>query len=153
MEDLTVSTSTVSTTTIPIQISEVITQVKAEDLPSADIKFITEGLSVAEIKRVIGLYYRDLGCLVRVYYTRTRARFLVIVKMRHSLITTSGVVSMFAENSSDAVILPIGKILSKEEASDTSEGFELFKALTSQDVDREIGKVVFLRKSELRTAS
>lgn len=153
MEDLTVSTSTVSTITIPIQISEAITQVAAEDLPSADIKFISENLSVTDIKKVIGKYYKELGCLVRVYYSRTRARFLVIVKMRYSLITVSGVVSMFAESAPEAVILPIGKLLTEEEAQGVAAGFELFKALTSEDIEREIGKLAFVMESELHPAS
>lgn len=150
--DFTVTTSLVDIITIPISIPEAITQVAVTDLPGKDVKFISDNLSVKDIKRVIGRYYKQLGCLVRVYYSRTRARFLVVVKMRHGLITVSDVVSMFAESAPEAVISPVEKLLSKEEAEVEVEGCELFKALTSQDVEREIGKIAYLRESELHHA-
>ncbi|MDB5180028.1 MAG: hypothetical protein JWN12_660 [Candidatus Saccharibacteria bacterium] len=150
MEDLSVSTSTVSTITIPIQISEAITQVAVEDIPSEELKFVSENLSVKDIKKVIR---HDLNCRIRVYYSRTRARFLVIVRMPYGLLRVADVIKMFAAATPEAVISPVGELLSKEEAEGTPVECELFKALTTQDVEREIGKFAYLMERELRPAS
>lgn len=148
LEDLSVSTSPVHTITIPITIPPEIKPVSVVDLPSKDVVFVAENLSAKAIEKVIRQDFTPRSCPLRVYYSKTRARFLVKMKMRRGLITVSDVVSMFAENMPEAVISPVEELLSKEEAKVQPVGCERFRLLTSQDEEAELGKVVYLKGSE-----
>lgn len=156
IDDFTVSTSPVNTITIPVPIPPQITPVSVEDFPSKDVVFVAENLSVPEIEKVIRQDFTRHSCPVSVYYSKTRARFLVKMRMRRGLITVSDVVSMFAENMPEAVISPVEEVLSKDEANEKSEVCERFRLLKSEVDDVEMGKIVYLKGSEspsLRTAS
>ncbi|RWZ78608.1 MAG: hypothetical protein EOT05_02555 [Candidatus Microsaccharimonas sossegonensis] len=154
--DFAVKTSPISTITIPIEIPPQITPVSMEDLPSTDVVFVAENLSAPAIEKVIRHDFTRHSCPVSVYYSKTRARFLVMMNMRRGLITVSDVVSMFAENMPEAVISPVEEILSQEAADMESQSCERFRLLKSQVDDVEMGKIVYLKGSEspsLRTAS
>ena len=152
---LRVSTSLVPTISIPIQIPAEITPVASVDLPSRDVQFIAENLSVKTIEKVIGRYYKRPSFFIEVYYsTKTRYRFLVNVVMRVGMITVSDFVSMFAENEPEAVISPVDELLSKGEVEINLDGYERLKRIMQQGRERGMGKVVYLKGSEqLRHAS
>ncbi|HEY8886274.1 MAG TPA: hypothetical protein VIM31_02105 [Candidatus Microsaccharimonas sp.] len=142
------------TISIPIQIPDVITPVKVEDLPSKDVQFVTENLSAKEIMKVIRRRYTRYACTIGVYYTKTRARFLVNVKMDKGLITVSDFVSIFAETEPVAVITPAVAIIPKDEVEINLKGCERFKRIIVNGEEQGMGKVVYLKGSEqLRHAS
>ena len=147
-DDFIVRTGPVNTITVDIPVPDAITQLTVKDIPSTKVEFVSENLSAKDIRKVLR---HEFNCRVRVYYSRTRARFLVIVKMPFGLLRISDVESMFAET--DAVILPVKKLLSKDEAVVETELCERFRALSSRDVEEEIGHIIYLRESELRHAS
>ncbi|MDB5167485.1 MAG: hypothetical protein JWN26_630 [Candidatus Saccharibacteria bacterium] len=150
-----VSTSSVPTISIPIQIPDAITPVMTKDLPSKDVQFIAENLSVKAIEKVISRYYKRLGYFIEVYYSpKKRARFLVNVMMHFGLITVSDFVSMFAENEPEAVILPVDELLVEGATEVNLEGCERLKRIVQHGTEEGMGKVIYLKGSEqLRHAS
>jgi hypothetical protein len=129
--------------------------VVTEDLPSKDVQFIAENLSVKAIEKVINRYYKRSSCFVEVYYSpKKRARFLVNVIVHFGLITVSDFVSMFAENEPEAVILPVDKLLPRGASEVNLEECERMKRIAKHGVEEGMGKIIYLRESEsLRHAS